>query len=59
MICAFGANLMYVCHGMVFSASGFLITRLEDPVDGFGIDVEEGSWVGKKIFIFLSITYGK
>ena len=47
MVCAFGANLMYVCHGMIFAASGFLIPKLEDPIEGFGISVDEGSWVGK------------
>ena len=50
MICAFGANLMYVCHGMIFAASGFLIPKLEDSIEGFGISVDEGSWVGK-IFV--------
>ena len=49
MICAFGANLMYVCHGMIFAASGFLIPKLEDSIEGFGISVNEGSWVGKNI----------
>ena len=41
---------MYVCHGMIFAASGFLIPKLEDPIEGFGISVDEGSWVGK-IFV--------
>ena len=50
MICAFGANLMYVCHGMIFAASGFLIPKLEDSKDGFGISVDEGSWIGKIFF---------
>ena len=55
MICAFGANLMYVCHGMIFAASGFLIPKLEDPIEGFGISVNEGSWVGKNIRKFKSL----
>ena len=50
MICAFGANLMYVCHGMVFAASGFLLPKLEDVNDGFGITFDEGSWVGEDFF---------
>ena len=48
IICAIGANLMYVCLGMIFSASGFLIPKLEDPKDGFGISIDDGSWVGEK-----------
>ena len=52
MICAFAANLMYVCQGMIFATSGFLIPKLEDPTDGFGISIDEGSWVGK-----LSINF--
>ena len=52
MMCAFAANLMYVCQGMIFATSGFLIPKLEDPTDGFGISIDEGSWVGK-----LSINF--
>ena len=52
MICAFAANLMYVCQGMIFATSGFLIPKLEDPTDGFGISIDQGSWVGKlSIFV--------
>ena len=46
MLYAFGANLMMTCYGMVFSASGFMIPQLEDPVHGFGISKEDGSWLG-------------
>ena len=55
MICAFGANLMYICVGMIYATSGFLITRLQDPKEGFGISEDEGSWVGKEknILLFL------
>ena len=52
MVCAFAANLMYVCQGMIFATSGFLIPKLEDPTDGFGISIDQGSWVGKlSIFV--------
>ena len=52
MICAFAANLMYVGQGIIFATSGFLIPKLEDPTDGFGISIDEGSWVGKlSIFV--------
>ena len=43
---------MYVCYGMIFATSGFLIPKLEDPTDGLGISIDEGSWVGKlSIFV--------
>ena len=51
---------MYVCHGMIFAASGFLIPKLEDSKDGFGISVDEGSWVGKNFvpfFHFIKKTF--
>ena len=48
IICAIGANLMYICVGMMYATSGFLITRLQDPNKGFGISEDEGSWVGKE-----------
>ena len=34
LICAFGANLMYVCTGLVFACSGYLIPQLENPAYG-------------------------
>jgi len=33
LICAFGANLMYVCTGLVFACSGYLIPQLENSVN--------------------------
>ena len=44
--CTFVANLMMTCYGLICPASGFLIPQLEDPVTGFGINKEEGSWLG-------------
>lgn len=46
--CAFAANLMMTCYGLVVPASAFMIPQLEDPVTGFGITIDEGSWLGKK-----------
>ena len=37
------------CMGMAFGTSGFLIPKLEDPETGFGISLEEGSWLGNSI----------
>ena len=45
--CAAVANLMLLCFGIIFPQSGFIIPQLEDPINGFGIDKEEGSWFGK------------
>ena len=45
VLCAFGANLMLCCAGFTSSASGFLIPQLEDPILGFGITTDEGSWM--------------
>ena len=42
-----GANLLMVGMGMAFASSGFLIPRLENPDSGFGISLEQGSWLGK------------
>ena len=36
------------CYGLVVPASAFMIPQLEDPVTGFGITIDEGSWLGKK-----------
>ena len=47
MACAFGANLMMTCYGLVVPASAFMIPQLEDPDSGFGISLDEGSWLGK------------
>ena len=47
MSCALGANLMMACYGLTVPASGFLIPQLEDSGIGFGINKEEGSWLGK------------
>ena len=47
MICAFGANLMMTSYGLAAASSGFLIPQLEDPAIGFGITIEEGSWLCK------------
>ena len=44
--CAFVANMMMTCYGLICPASGFLIPQLEDPIIGFGINKEEGSWLG-------------
>lgn len=49
MACAFGANLMMTCYGLICPASGFLLPQLEDPIIGFGINKEEGSWLGKML----------
>ena len=38
--------MMMMCYGLVRPASGFLIPQLEDPEIGFGIDKEQGSWLG-------------
>ena len=46
MACAFGANLMMTCYGLVVPASAFMIPQLEDPDSGFGISLDEGSWLG-------------
>ena len=54
MLYALGANLMMTCYGLVFSASGFMIPQLEDPVGGFGIDKNDGSWLGDFLSIFTS-----
>lgn len=32
-------------YGLVASCSSFLIPQLEDPVNGFGITLDEGSWL--------------
>ena len=40
---------MMTCYGLVVPASAFMIPQLEDPVTGFGITIDEGSWLGKKI----------
>ena len=37
---------MYCCTGLIFACSGYLLPQLEDPTTGFGINDEEGSWVG-------------
>jgi hypothetical protein len=42
-----GANLLMVGMGMAFASSGFLIPRLENPDSGFGMSLEQGSWLGK------------
>ena len=38
--------MMMTCYGLICPASGFLIPQLEDPIIGFGINKEEGSWLG-------------
>ena len=58
MACAFGANMMMLCYGLVVPSSGFLIPQLEDPKLGFGITTEEGSWLGNLIFISIVIIIG-
>ena len=40
-----------VCMGLTFGTTGFLIPRLEDIETGFGITLEQGSWLGKLKFI--------
>ena len=47
MTCAFGANLMIVCYGLDYGSSAYMIPQLEDPHTGFGITLDEGSWLGK------------
>ena len=46
-MCGFGANLMMLSYGLAAASSGFLIPQLENPDIGFGISVEEGSWLCK------------
>lgn len=36
---------MMTAYGLVVPASGFLIPQLEDPINGFGISIDEGSWL--------------
>ena len=52
MLYAFGANLMMTCYGIVFSASGFMIPQLEDPITGFGITKDQGSWLASIMVSF-------
>ena len=33
--------------GLTNGTSGFLIPKLEDSVTGFGISLEQGSWLGE------------
>ena len=44
---AVGANLLMSAMGLTFGTSGFLIPKLENPLTGFGISLEQGSWLGK------------
>ena len=37
---------MMTCYGLVVPASAFMIPQLEDPDSGFGISLDEGSWLG-------------
>ena len=53
MLYAFGANLMMTCYGIVFSASGFMIPQLEDPITGFGITKDQGSWLASIMVTYL------
>ena len=46
MACAFGANLMMTCYGLVVPASAFMIPQMEDSESDFGISLDEGSWLG-------------
>ena len=46
MACAFGANLMMNCYGLVVPASAFMIPQMEDSESDFGISLDEGSWLG-------------
>ena len=48
-----------MCYGLVRPASGFLIPQLEDPEIGFGIDKEQGSWLGtlQQCCIFHDTTH--
>ena len=52
--CAFAANLLFFCYGIIFLQSGLLIPQFEDPEIGFGIDKEKGSWFGKKNTIIMN-----
>ena len=38
---------MMLSYGLAAASSGFLIPQLENPDIGFGISVEEGSWLCK------------
>jgi hypothetical protein len=44
---------MMACYGLIIPSSGFLIPQLEDPDIGFGINTEEGSWLGKFRFLLF------
>ena len=55
MACALGANMMMLCYGLVVPSSGFLIPQLEDSQIGFGISMEEGSWLAS-IMVAGSLT---
>ena len=46
---------MLTCHGISMATSGFLIPQLEDPLLGFGITTDEGSWIAS-ITVFGSIS---
>ena len=50
---------MYICVGMIYATPGFLITRLQDTEEGFGISEDDGSWVGKaKIYFYYYTNKG-
>jgi hypothetical protein len=57
-VCALGANLMMTCYGLIAPSSGFLIPQLEDHDIGFGINTEEGSWLGK-VTLLLFVNNGQ
>lgn len=38
--------MMMMSYGLVTPASGFLIPQLEDSNIGFGINKDQGSWLG-------------
>ena len=56
MACAFGANLMMTCYGLVVPASAFMIPQLEHPDSGFGISLDEGSWLGMYFYRGLALA---
>ena len=46
---------MYVCTGLIFATSGYLIPQLKDSYTGFGISDEDGSWVGNVSYVYFDL----
>ena len=47
--------MMMMSYGLVTPASGFLIPQLEDSEIGFGINKDQGSWLG--IYVYIRDTF--